>query len=418
MAGICMISFTDRGKITAEKLKEGLFGAGHTVKAEAFSDIRMSLRKYTEQHFYEKDAMIFVGAAGIAVRAIAPWVRSKETDPAVLCVDEAGRFVIPILSGHLGGANDLAMLAAEILGAVPVITTATDLRQAFAVDVFAKKNQLTILNLKTAKGISAAILRGERVGLFSELTILGDMPPELSPEEPQQYNIVIADGTGERGKALLRKAEETWTWRLQYGTGESEACNEETAGKTTRGEAAQEEAAQEEAAQEEAAQEEGSAEDSLLVLAARRAVLGLGCRRGASNRQVREAAETALREAKVSFLELSGIATIDRKKDEPALLDLAARWRLPLLTYSAEEMENVSGTYSNSDFVRQTVGIGNVCERAAVLALTEQFSGELPEEAEGFDDRSLILRKKADDGVTAAVAAVPQGNGGRRKLRF
>ena len=408
MAGICMISFTDRGKITAEKLKEGLLGAGHTVKAETFADIRMSLRKYTEQHFYEKDAMIFVGAAGIAVRAIAPWVRSKETDPAVLCVDEAGRFVIPLLSGHLGGANDLAMLAAEILGAVPVITTATDLRQAFAVDVFAKKNQLTILNLKTAKGISAAILRGERVGLFSELTILGDMPPELSPEEPQQYNIVIADGTGERGKALLRKAEETWTWRLQYGTGESEACNEETAGKTTRGEAAQ----------EEATQEEGSAEDSLLVLAARRAVLGLGCRRGASNRQVREAAETALREAKVSFLELSGIATIDRKRDEPALVDLAARWRLPLLTYSAEELENVSGTYSNSDFVRQTVGIGNVCERAAVLALTEQFSGELPEEAEGFDDRSLILRKKADDGVTAAVAAVPQGNGGRRKLRF
>ncbi|HAE81359.1 MAG TPA: hypothetical protein DCG70_07410, partial [Lachnoclostridium sp.] len=398
MAGICMISFTDRGKITAEKLKEGLLGAGHTVKAETFADIRMSLRKYTEQHFYEKDAMIFVGAAGIAVRAIAPWVRSKETDPAVLCVDEAGRFVIPLLSGHLGGANDLAMLAAEILGAVPVITTATDLRQAFAVDVFAKKNQLTILNLKTAKGISAAILRGERVGLFSELTILGDMPPELSPEEPQQYNIVIADGTGERGKALLRKAEETWTWRLQYGTGESEACNEETAGKTTRGEAAQ----------EEATQEEGSAEDSLLVLAARRAVLGLGCRRGASNRQVREAAETALREAKVSFLELSGIATIDRKRDEPALVDLAARWRLPLLTYSAEELENVSGTYSNSDFVRQTVGIGNVCERAAVLALTEQFSGELPEEAKGFDDRSLILRKKADDGVTAAVAAVPQ----------
>lgn len=409
MAGICMISFTDRGKITAEKLKEGLFGAGHTVKAETFADIRMSLRKYTEQHFYEKDAMIFVGAAGIAVRAIAPWVRSKETDPAVLCVDEAGRFVIPLLSGHLGGANDLAMLAAEILGAVPVITTATDLRQAFAVDVFAKKNQLTILNLKTAKGISAAILRGERVGLFSELTILGDMPPELSPEEPQQYNIVIADGTGERGKALLRKAEETWMERLQHGINESEACDEEKAGAESAGG---------DTARGETAHEEAAGEDSLLVLAARRAVLGLGCRRGASNRQVREAAETALREAKVSFLELSGIATIDRKKDEPALLDLAARWRLPLLTYSAEELENVSGTYSNSDFVRQTVGIGNVCERAAVLALTEQFSGELPEEAEGFDDRSLILRKKADDGVTAAVAVVPQGNGGRRKLRF
>lgn len=375
MAGICMISFTDRGKIIAEKLKEGLLGAGHTVKAEAFSDVRMSLRKYTEQHFYEKDAMIFVGAAGIAVRAIAPWVRSKETDPAVLCVDESGKFVIPLLSGHLGGANALAVQAAEILGAEPVITTATDLRQAFAVDVFAKNNQLTILNMKTAKNISAAILRGERVGLFSELTVLGEMPPELSPEEPQRCNIVIADGTGPRGKALLRKAEETW-------------------------------------------QDGADREDSLLVLAARRAVLGLGCRRGALPARVREMAEAALREADVSFLELSAIATIDLKKDEPALHALAAQWRLPLLTFSAEELERVPGTYTDSEFVKKTAGVGNVCERAAVLALSECFSGEVPEDAEGFDDRSLLVRKQAENGITAAVAGLPSGNGYRRKLKF
>ena len=398
MAGICMISFTDRGKIIAEKLKEGLLGAGHTVKAEAFSDVRMSLRKYTEQHFYEKDAMIFVGAAGIAVRAIAPWVRSKETDPAVLCVDESGKFVIPLLSGHLGGANALAVQAAEILGAEPVITTATDLRQAFAVDVFAKNNQMTILNMKTAKNISAAILRGERVGLFSELTVLGEMPPELSPEEPQRCNIVIADGTGPRGRALLRTAEETWYAGLKQSR--SGPAGGEDCGMT------------------EERQDGADREDSLLVLAARRAVLGLGCRRGASPARVREMAEAALREAEVSFLELSAIASIDLKKDEPALHALAAQWRLPVMTFSAEELECVPGTYTDSEFVKKTAGVGNVCERAAVLALTECFSGEVPEDTEGFDDRSLLVRKQAENGVTAAVAGLPSGNGFRRKVKF
>ena len=109
---------------------------------------------------------MFVGAAGIAVRLIAPWVQDKLKDPAVLVIDEQGRYAIPILSGHVGGCNELAEAAAQILGAEPVITTATDLRQAFAVDVFATENELVISDRELAKQISAAELRGEKNWLF------------------------------------------------------------------------------------------------------------------------------------------------------------------------------------------------------------------------------------------------------------
>lgn len=106
--------------------------------------------------------MIFIGASGIAVRSIASYVVSKKSDPAVLVVDECGKFVISLLSGHLGGANELALKTAEILNAVPVVTTATDLHHRFAVDVFAKKNDCSIFNMKAAKEVSAALLAGKK----------------------------------------------------------------------------------------------------------------------------------------------------------------------------------------------------------------------------------------------------------------
>ena len=96
---------------------------------------------------------------------------SKKSDPAVLVIDECGHFVISLLSGHLGGANELALKVAEILHAVPVVTTATDLHHRFAVDVFAKKNNCSIFNMKAAKEVSAALLAGRRVGFYSEFPV-------------------------------------------------------------------------------------------------------------------------------------------------------------------------------------------------------------------------------------------------------
>lgn len=142
---IHLISFTEQGQSLAERLAQAL--DGQAVRCNQ----GWTLDGWTQEHFQPGNALIFVGAAGIAVRAVAPYVRSKTTDSAVVVVDEMERFAIPLLSGHLGGANELAEKIAAVCGAVPVITTATDLHGLFAVDQWAKKQNCAILNPKGIK---------------------------------------------------------------------------------------------------------------------------------------------------------------------------------------------------------------------------------------------------------------------------
>ena len=125
--------------------------------------------------FSAMDALIFVGACGIAVREIAPYVKSKKTDPAVLCIDEAGRFVIPLLSGHIGGANALAVELAEKLNATAVVTTATDVRGKFSVDAWAARHGCVISDMGLAKAVSAAILE-EDIPLCSQFSLPAPLP--------------------------------------------------------------------------------------------------------------------------------------------------------------------------------------------------------------------------------------------------
>ena len=181
---ISIICFSLTGYTTAEKIQKSLQQCGYTAdlfkKSKYLEDsIAENTAVWTGHHFKTDDGLIFVGACGIAVRSIAPYVVSKKSDPAVLVVDECGKFVISLLSGHLGGANALALKTAEILGAEPVVTTATDLHDRFAVDVFAKNNHCAIFNMKAAKEVSAAILAGESVGFYSEFPWAGSLPRGL-----------------------------------------------------------------------------------------------------------------------------------------------------------------------------------------------------------------------------------------------
>lgn len=169
--GYAFVAFTDRGRALAEKLRAALGGA-LAGTGEGFS-----LAAWTEENFPARQALIFVGAAGIAVRAVAPHVRSKAEDPAVLCVDEFGRHVIPLLSGHLGGANALARRVAALTGGEAVITTATDLNTVFAVDLWAARQGLHILESEKIKPVSARLLRGEDVRIACPYPIRG-LPPE------------------------------------------------------------------------------------------------------------------------------------------------------------------------------------------------------------------------------------------------
>ena len=190
------VCFTDRGAATAERIRAvlGKYETNRftlftkrreTASADGLFYIDDSLKEWTRQRFLDSDAILFVGACGIAVRSIAPFLVSKAEDPAVLVIDETGSWVISLVSGHLGGANALAREIAAGISAQPVITTATDLNERFAVDVFARENKLFIGSMELAREISAAVLAGRPVGLrcAEEFVPEGMIPPELSPLE-------------------------------------------------------------------------------------------------------------------------------------------------------------------------------------------------------------------------------------------
>lgn len=312
---IWIVSYSATGAETAERVANGLRGEAHDCHVFALEKFRLpgvealteDVQSWAGRGFREADALIFCCAAGIAVRAIAPHVTSKAHDPAVLVIDETGRYVIPILSGHLGGANELARSAAALIQAEPILTTATDIHGVFAVDLFAKKNYLYIEDLTLAKKISAALLAGETVGFISDVRCAMQLPAGLT-----------------RGTARLGIA----------------VTNDPAAAPFAE----------------------------TLRLVPMRYVAGIGSRRGKSAAELTAFLEKRLAESKVRFQELRAIASVDLKKEEAGLIELCRRFCIPFLTYPAEELAALPGEFTASEFVRRVTGVESVAERAALRA--------------------------------------------------
>ena len=171
------LAFTEKGLALAEKLSAAYPGSVSRCGAGG-----VKLSDWTAQQFAQSDALIFVGAVGIAVRAVAPHCKSKAADPAVVVLDECGQFAIPILSGHLGGANDLARALAAVCGAVPVITTATDANHIFAVDEWAKHQNCAVPEPERIKLVSSKLLAGQPVHYASDWPVAGTPPKGVTAD--------------------------------------------------------------------------------------------------------------------------------------------------------------------------------------------------------------------------------------------
>lgn len=166
--GIVLAAFTRAGAALAARLAGSLSGRAFVPErclVSGTEPLEETAGEWAERWFPRAEALVFVCACGIAVRAVAPHVRSKAEDPAVLVLDERGRYVIPLLSGHIGGANALARRVAALTGGAAVITTATDVNGLVAVDEWAAKNDCAIENLEAVKHVSAAVLEGRPVGV-------------------------------------------------------------------------------------------------------------------------------------------------------------------------------------------------------------------------------------------------------------
>lgn len=293
------LAFTDTGLALAKRLAAALPGSVARCGREG-----ISLASWTAAQFVQSDALIFVGAAGIAVRAIAPYCKSKATDPAVVVVDECGRFAVPVLSGHLGGANDLARAIAAVCGAVPVITTATDAHGLFAVDEWAKHQNCTVLESERIKLVSGKLLAGQPVFYWADFPVTGTAPAGLFPAD--------APETADLALTLCP-------------TGQA------------------------------------------LHLVPRIGVLGIGCKRGTSADTLEAAFAAFCALHGLAAQAITAAASIDLKQNEPGLLSFCENHGLPVRFYSAAQLRSVPGQFTPSPFVQSVTGVDNVCERAAVL---------------------------------------------------
>lgn len=294
------------------------------------------IQTFAEDGFKHYDGIIFIGACGIAVRAIAPWVKDKFEDVPVLVMDELSGVIIPILSGHLGGANRLAMVIAGEMDLQPVITTATDLHRKFAVDLFAADNDLKIENREGIAAVSAKILAGEDVTFSIEGDAGSDYQTVLKQlkmipyEKNQNTDILISTETNRKNGSIVLRPKEY--------------------------------------------------------------VVGIGCKRGTSFEKLDGFMKEVFEENGLDPGLICAVASIDLKRKEEGIHQISKRRKIPFVMFPAETLESIEGDFSSSEFVEKTVGVDNVCERSAMAAAGE--GGELIVSKTAKDGMTIAVAKR------------------------
>lgn len=306
-----IFAYSRQGCVTARKVS-ALLGGGTLRKftvarlEQADFDVipRPAAAFYGEQ-FSWAEVLIFIGSCGLAVREIAPHIKDKQSDPAVIVIDELGSFTIPLLSGHIGGANALAVELSEKLNSTAVITTATDINGRFSVDTWAAKRGYVIGNINIAKVVAAMILEAD-VPISSDFAIAASLPNGLVLGEMGDIGIYV----GYQRKKAFRRTLQILPPVLH---------------------------------------------------------VGIGCRKGVSAETIEEAVKAVFEDYRLDTRAVKCAASIDLKESEPGLKEFAEQNNWELHFYSAEELMKLGGEYTGSPFVKHITGVDSVCERAAML---------------------------------------------------
>ena len=405
---IYVMAFTKGGLKTAERLS-GIFSQWQDAEARFFAPARImeaeddleasaaarasgepaepsafsssSLAEFTSMAFAEADHIIYIGAAGIAVRAIAPHLKSKDTDPGVIVMDEKADYVIPILSGHIGGANALALDLASALGAQAVITTATDVNGVIAIDSWAIENHMKIDRISNIRNISSAVLENRKVKVYTQC----------------------------RGKFAVMKSEELKS--LYEGFEAADALDSSNPLESFGSDVPLVVITDSHSLIEDVRKRFPEA----LVLIPCVTFAGMGCRKDIDFLPAEELFDQALTELDLDVRAIRSLNSVDLKKDEKALLMLAEKYGIEFNTFSAEELMETElytdAEMSHSELVSRVAGAGNVCERAAVMgAIGSPAYAELKSQTLIADEKSgwidIIMKKTKRNGVTIAVSCI------------
>ena len=326
------IAVTANGAKLAHKLRQALGGDVYVKEQYSTGADEISfgrLRDLVEDVFYAYKALIFFSSTGIAVRMIAPYIVHKSKDPAVVVLDERGTFAVSLLSGHLGGANELTEKIAVILHAQPVITTATDRHELTAPDVIARELELVPHPFEHIKTINAVLVEGRSI----------------------PYYIDEAWGRADSyAKALRQLGISAQLLRRDELTAPCVFLSPERFDMP-----------------------------GVLVLAPRVLIAGIGCRRGTAEELIDKAVSQALSMAQCSDMQIKTVVSTEVKADEQGLLSWAQHRGAAVHFYGNEVMQKAVDRFHlpESAFVKQQIGIGNVCE-AAVLSYNERAHIILP----------------------------------------
>ena len=316
-----ILALTPAGAVLARRRCQGLPGASlclpRTQAREPGDQAFFRLSAAFREAFVQSENLVCIMAAGIVVRGIAPYLKGKDSDPAVVVVDEAGRFAISLLSGHLGGANELARQVARILGGAPVITTATDVQGLPALDLLAVEHDLTIENLPEVRTISMALLEGRPIRVVdpdSYLAEMGSAYPERFAPEPDLDLALHAPGPTEYVGFRERPWPPEW-----------------------------------------------------LRLRPRNLVAGMGCHKGTPTEELVEFIKQTFKQEELSLLSLKALATIEAKKEEPGLRMAARSLGVEFLLFTAMELQEIP-VPNPSPRVARHMKVASVSEAAALKA--------------------------------------------------
>ena len=316
------------------------------------------LRTHVAQHFHNYGGHIFIMASGIVVRIIASHLMHKTHDPAVVVMDELGNHAISLVSGHIGGANALARSVAGMVNAIPVITTATDINELPAIDILATAANLRIDNPDAIKIVSMAFLRGQTVRLHDPQHYLTSLLPEFYRQN--------------------------WFESMSQNPTDQKPCEFSTNLIKPRFDDAP----------------PGIYIDDqmvdlppdVLVLRPPSLAVGLGCNRHTPMQEIMQLLRQVFTAHSLSMESIGHLASIEIKKDEAGLLQLAETLGVPLQFFNRKELSTAKGVATPSAMVKKHVGVTSVCEAAAILAT---------------NGGSLIVTKQKSPNVTVAVARKP-----------
>ena len=305
------------GRILADQLDADLFLPARLAEShEAISFDRLLEVVSGNFSFYPRH--LFIAAAGIVVRAIAPHLKSKDRDPAIIVLDQKGEYVISLLSGHLGGANELTRKVAQLTGGKAVITTATDTAGVPAIDVLAMERNLVIANLKAVKSVNMAILRGDPVQVF-------DPEDRLWLKNQKQAGIIIEE-IENRGEWVTERPGVWVTWKIKKP-------------------------------------DPGMRQ---LVLHPKCLIAGMGCNRGTDRHEILDLITSTFRINDLAVKSLKCLATIEAKRDETGLAEAANKLGVPLIFASPLEIKSIE-VPNPSNMVKKHMGVSSVCEATALL---------------------------------------------------